>query len=385
MARIGKAFILARIGLGAAAAAGALTSASARAQISQSSLTLDGRTFAISPSELIRLTDLGRTVHSRNRGAQDSALAAARAVANSRDARYLLAIYQLEIGRLRQDDALRAQALDVLIPDRQTPSERLPAYLGLRGDIAFRGGDYAAASALWGRLAGLQPENPQTLVNLAQVRAAQQDAEGAIALIRRAIAAHRTGPSPEGWYRQWLTIAHNAHLLVQGAGAGHALVTAYPTPENWRFALVAYRQLAAPQGGAEIDLFRLMRAAGVLAHSDEYQRLTQLLLREGLAVEAKAVLDEGVSRGIVNGIEAPIPDIRREIDRALQPQRARPASAAPTDGAAVGYRLAVGLALAGRRPEAETALRAIAGGPSGDGRFYPDLALFWLDWLARSG
>jgi hypothetical protein len=376
---------LAPIGLAFAAAFGALAPVSAGAQLSQSSLTLDGRTFAVSPEELIRLTDLGRTVHSSNRAAQDSALAAARAAVNSTDARYLLAIYQLEIGRQRRDDALRAPALDLLIADRQTPQDRLPSYLGVRGDIAFRGGDYATASALWGRLVALQPGDPQATINLAQVRAAQRDAQGAVDLIRRAVAMPRTGPSPEGWLRQWLSIAHNAHLVGEGAAAGHALVTAYPTPENWRFALVAYRQLAAPQGGAEIDLLRLMRAAGVLAHSDEYQRLAQLLLRDGLPVEAKAVLDEGVSRGIVDGTAVPIPDIRREIERALQPQRPRAAAAAPADGAAAGYRLAVGLALAGHRPEAEAALRAIAGGPAGGGRFYPDLALFWLDWLARSG
>ena len=103
-----------------------------RAQLDPEQLTLDGTTFALSPDELDRLTALGGVVHTSDRGAQDRALAAARSIANSADARYVLAIYQLEIGRQRQDDALRAPALDVLIADRVTPRDRLASYLGVR-------------------------------------------------------------------------------------------------------------------------------------------------------------------------------------------------------------------------------------------------------------
>ena len=375
----------ARIGLVmlAVASASGVTLAPAGAQRMQSRMELNGRTFALSAIELDRLTDLGRVVHTLNRGAQDRALDAARSVANSPDARYLLALYQLEIGRQRQDDALRTPALDVLIAASDTPREKLVGYLASRGQIAYRAGDYATASSAWTRLAELQPDDPQTLMNLAQVRAAQSDAAGAADLIRRAIAANRTGPPSEIWYRQWLSITYNARLADQTVAAGRALVTAYPTTENWRQALVAFRQLAAPQDGAEIDLLRLMRVARTLVHADEYQRLTQLLLRANLPAEAKAVLDEGVERGIVEGFAGPIPDIRREIDRALEPQRRRPPASA--DGMTTSFRLAVGLALAGRRPEAEEALRAIADNRSGGGRWYPDLAGFWLLWLARAG
>jgi predicted Zn-dependent protease len=407
---MGQKARLARIALGMILIGGALSPGGA--QLGQSSLTLNGRTFSLSGIELDRLTALAGVVHTANRGAQDNALAAARSVANTPDARYVLAIYQLEIGRQRQDDALRAPALDVLIADRDTPRDRLVSYLAVRGDIALRNHDYPTASALWTRLRDLQPNDPQGLVNLAQVRAAQDDPAGAIGLIRDGIAAHRSGPSPEGWYRQWLTIAHNARLVDQGAAAAFALLASYPNPANWRFALVAYRQLAAPQEAAEIDLLRLIRTAGALAHSDEYQRLTQLLLHAGLAAEARAVLDEGVSRGIVDGTESPIPDIRREIDRAIQQPRAaasplitadtrfaegRFAEAAAAyqaalqparpDGAAVNLRLAVAFARAGRRAEAETILHNLAGGAEANepGRFYPDLARFWLLWLAQSG
>jgi tetratricopeptide (TPR) repeat protein len=368
------------IGLLAAASICAWVASPATAQIVQNRLELDGRTLRLEGVESTRLGDLAQVVHSANRAAQDSALEAARAAVRSPDGHYLLAVYQLEIGRQRHDDALRAPALDVLIADRNTPHDRLAGFLGVRGDIAFHGGDMATAASTWGRLLELRPTDPQAMMNLAQVRAAQQNAAGAIQLIRQAAVTFAGGPAPEIWYRQWLSIAFNGHLPAEGLDAGRALIAAYPTNANWRLALVAFRQLAAPQDAAEIDLLRLMRTAGVLVHQDEYQRLAQLLLHSGFPAEAKAVLDEGVSRGIVNGTAAPIPDIRREIDRALQ--HPQPASLAAATNER--FRAAAALAAAGRRTDAEAAFRAVAAGGEARGRWYPDLAGYWLLWLNRT-
>jgi tetratricopeptide (TPR) repeat protein len=409
--------------------AGAL--APAHAQIMDNRLTLYNRVLSISTLEQTRLQELQYVLRTSNRGAQDQALAAARSAANSPDARLLLAVYQLEIGRQRLDDGLRAPALDVLIANRDTPSRLLPGYLGLRGNIAFRNGDYATASSTLTRLAELQPNDPQVLFNLAQLRNAQHDSAAAMDLIGRAIAARQSAsqPAPEAWYRQWVAIAHDSRLVGEGAAAAQALVSFYPTPENWRFALVAYRQLGAPQESAEIDLLRLMRAVGAFARPAEYQRLAQLLKQTGLLGEARTVMDEGLSRGILNRTESPTPEIIAEIDRAIArqneppPRRRRaPVVAAPApapaptatsaadallsgghyadaaaayrallqrggaDSAMVNTRLGVALVLDGRRGEAEAAFRAAAGPPDAAPaqRLYPDLARFWLAWLTRS-
>ena len=173
--------------------------------------------------------------------------------------------------------------------------------MAVRGDIALRAGDLALASTLWTRAAELQPDNPQALMNLAQVRQAQGNPDGAAELIRRAIALGRQGQAaaPETWYRQWLSIAYNGRQTGQTAAAGQALLTAYPNAANWRFALVAYRQ-SLTQEAAEIDMLRLMRTARAFTQPAEYQRLAQLLIRAGLPAEARQTLDDGISRGIVD-------------------------------------------------------------------------------------
>jgi hypothetical protein len=335
-----------------------------------------------------RLGELGRLVRSGRSAEQDRALAAAEAVANSEDARYVLAIYQLEIGRLRRDDALRVRGLDGLIAHRGTPSDRLPGYLGMRGDIAFRGGDLATASAAWTRRAELEPDDPQALANLAQVRQAQDDDIGAIALIRRAVAlpAGGQGPDREVLYRQWLSIAYNAGLTEEGAAAAQALVAAYPSRDNWRLALVAYRQLASPTESAEIDLLRLMRAAGTFTAPAEYQRLAQLLMHAGRLEEGRAVLEDGLARGIVIMTTSPTPDILAEMDRRAADGAGAGASPPLPPGPAREVRMATDHALAGRRGAAEAGFRAVIGtaGPEA-ARWYADIARFWLSWLGRSG
>ena len=135
-----------------------------------------------------------------------------------------------------------------------------------------------------------------------------------------------------------------------------ALVAAYPTPANWRDALVAYRQLAAPQEAAEIDLLRLMRTAGALIRPAEYQRLAQLLLHAGFAAEGRAVLDEGIARGVVNRSEPPTPAISAEIDRAIARQPARRRFG---DGAVEPSRLISMVQGGSRKPSPITALAAV--------------------------
>ena len=191
--------------------------------------------------------------------------------------------------------------------------------------------------------------------------------------------APRGEPIPEIWHRQWLSVAFNGGLAEQTAAAGHALVEAHPSAENWRMALVAFRQAARTRDAAEIDLLRLMRAAGALRQDAEYQRLAQLLLHAGFVAEARATMEEGLSRGLLNRAFSPTPEIFAELERATLPQQpALPGAERPGTAA---VRRAHALFLAGDRAGAEAGFRTA---PSGQAdAFYADLARFWLAWLAQ--
>lgn len=368
--------------VGAAAVAMAAAAQAQVAQVPITTMTLEGRNLAVSAPELRALSDLNRA-RTMDRASQDRAIARAEQVANGADARYVLALYRLDIGQRRRDDALVARALDGLIGHAGTPPGKLASYLAMRGAIAFRRNDAAAAAADWARAAEMQPGDRQALMNLAQARSALGDVAGATDLIRRAIAAAPAGAAPEAWHRQWLSIAFNGRAEGPTVAAAQALVVAYPTASNWHLALDLYRQVAAPGGEAEIALLQLIRTASGLIQAAEYQRLAQLLLQAGDRAEAQAVLEEGVRRGVVRADEPPTPDILRAIARAPSPATPHPA---PRDPAAQAWREAAVALGQQDRARGRTLLRAIADAVPPP-RWYADMARFWLIRLdqPRSG
>lgn len=391
------------------------TSAPALAQARPSgTLEVNGRSLSVTAREMKALADVRKVLQDRNRAMQDKALAAAEQVAHGPDARHVLAAYRLEIANRRGDDAMRAQALDILIASDLTAPESLATYLSVRGGIAFQQGDIPRAKMLWARLAAIKPADPTLLANQAQVHLAENDAAGAIDLIRRAIAGQSAAGKlvPEGLYRQWLSIANQTKQAPAGFTAALALVRAYPSAQNWRDALVVHRQLTQPRGALEIDLLRLMRTTGALARPAEYQRLAQLLNQTGLAAEARKVIDEGLNRHILDPQDILTRQIGAEIDRTIPQERARidragagvPARAradsllgmARYDPAIALYRAATGtpsidageanlrlgmaLVFAGQRVKAETVFHVLSAQPGG----YGELANFWLVWLKHS-
>jgi hypothetical protein len=193
------------------------------------------------------------------------------------------------------------------------------------------------------------------------------------------------------------------------------LVAAYPSQENWRDAILVYRDLARPDAETAIDSWRLQRAAKALAGERDFLQYAQALSSSGLPAESKAVLDEGVSSKMVSTAKPAFKELiastgkRATTDRAGLKAKESAAMAAATGTAALaaadGYfaqgnyasaatlyraalqkgsvdanlvnnRLGIALALAGQRGEAETALRSVTGTRA-------ELAALWLTWLSR--
>jgi tetratricopeptide (TPR) repeat protein len=381
--------------------------------------------------ERASLAALQTAASGQDRPAQDAALAAARAAAHSADARYALAHLQFEIGRSRGDAAMQGQAADAMIESGLARPEEMPSLIANQASRAFYAGDVNRADALLARAVQLDPNNASLLADAAQIHTrialslsrarrtaeAQTAIETSIAYLQRAIEIQqRSGqPAPESWYQRGLDLAFDNRLGPQAAMLGRGLVGAYPNPVNWRDALLAMRELAPADPVTEIELRRLMRASESLGGERDYVETAEALNRAGLAGEAKAVLDEGVARGMLAASKPAVAALIVTSGRGATAGRAALAGlrtramAAATGAAAhsagdayygygqyaeaaelyraalqkggedaglVNLRLGASLALAGRRPEAEAALRAVAGPRA-------DLAAFWLAWLSR--
>ncbi|MBV9884542.1 MAG: hypothetical protein JO276_16155 [Sphingomonadaceae bacterium] len=394
-----------------------------------------GRPLTLSREEQAAIAALQTAAASPDRAAQDAALAAARTAARGADARYAIAHYQLEISRARGDYAAQAQAVDAIVDSGLATPEELPSLLANQLSRAYSANDMARVERLMARTVELQPNNVAALADYAQYKSrVRSPVTGAadrllsVSLFGRAIdAAEAAGrPAPESVYRRALTVAFDATQRINGAPPlapqvapqailfGQKLVAAYPTPVNWRDALLAYRDLAPSDPALALDIRRLMRAADALGGEREYLEFAGLLGTAGLHGEAKALLDEGVARGVLDpgkpAIAAAVAAATRQAAAgraALPGLRTRAAAGTGAQAVAAGdaffaygqypeaatlyaaalqkqgedpnlinSRLGAALALAGRGPEAAAALQAVTGPRA-------DLAHYWLTWLAH--
>jgi len=396
-------------------------------------LSAQGRSLNLARDERGPIAALQAATSGPDRAAQDAALAAARAAARSADARYAVAYFQLEIGRARGDRQMFTTAVDALVDSGLAPPDELASLLANQLSRAYSGGDMARSERLLARIIEVQPNNVEALADYAQFKArtnnratAAADRTLAVQLFARALAANQAAgrASTESLHRRALAVAYDGtrppfgltQLAPQAVAFGRALVAAYPTQLNWRDSLLVYRDLAAGDPALELDIRRLMRATSSLAGERDYLEFAQALDRAGFPGEAKAAFDEGVSSGMLDAAKPAVAQAVAAINRRaaadrpalarLHAQGSAPAATAQQaraaadahfaygqyaeaaalyqaalqkggeDNALIGSRLGASLALAGRRVEAEAALRAVTGPRS-------DLAGFWLAWLAR--
>lgn len=391
------------------------------------------RSLNLSREERDAILALQTAANGMDRAAQDAALATARARAQGMSARYAVAHYQFEIGRQRNDNALQMQGAQGMIDSGLATPEEAPGLVAYLAGRALAGRDASVTDRLIARLVELQPNNSAVLADYGQYTAIQlASARGpaaltvrtnAVSLFQRAFAADRAAgrASPESWYLRGLALAYDGtqppvsalSFRAPALAFAQQLVAAYPTPSNWHDALAIYRDLAGDPA-LDLDIRRLMRAAGVLTGERDYMEFATALAAARQIGEARAVIDEGLQRNMVEtariapALATSIAPRAVSTDRAALPglrTRAQGGTATQARAAAdnfyaygqyvdaaalyglalqkggedpnlINLRLGASLALAGRRPEAEAALRLVTGPRA-------DLAVFWLAWLSR--
>jgi tetratricopeptide (TPR) repeat protein len=371
----------------------------------------------LSREETATLRPLYDAVHTQDWAGANAALPAAQAGVQSPTGRYIVGQLILEIGRGTQSQQVQSQAVDAMLASGGAPAEVVPQLLAAQAGFALQAQNYAAAEPPLTRLVELNPNDVDRISQLAAVKVRLNKRPEAYTLYRRALelgGANGQHPS-ESLYRQALALAYEGRMVAPALELSRALVTAYPTPENWRTAFGIYRDLAGQSGGTDLDVGRLMRAAGVLTSERDYFQYAQAANRAGLPGEVKAVVEEGLGRNV---FQASAPDARAMLtsataqmaeDRAsLARLRTQALAAAEgriarrTGDALYGYgqyaeaaelyraalqkggedpglvnvRLGTALAAAGQRAEAEAAFRAVTGGDRAE------LARFWLLWLS---
>jgi tetratricopeptide (TPR) repeat protein len=379
-----------------------------------------GRTLNLNAQERAALVALEAAVRGTDRAAQDAALTAARGVVRGPDARYAFHGFQYNIARTRGDNQMALEAIEGLLASGQVPAAEQPGYLEAQYQLAVGTQQWPVAERAARRLLELRPNDADLLGNLASIRMQQGAREEGMQFLQRAIAAKQAAgqPIPANWLRFALRDAYDSRVpavRARSAGIARQLVTAAPTPENWRDALAILRETGQYDAGAQLDIWRLALQAGALGGERDYYDFANALNQGGYPAEAKAVLETGISRRMVNASRPEFRDLlalasgRVPADRADLPASQRTALAAATgtpalrtgdaflghgrytdaialyqaalqkggvDANVVNTRLGIAYALAGQRAQAEAAFRLVTGPRA-------EIAQFWLTWLAQ--
>jgi tetratricopeptide (TPR) repeat protein len=381
-----------------------------------------GQSISISASERAALQPVQTAITAKDWAAARAALPAAVAGVTSPGGRYAVGRFQLEIGLGTGNVAMQAQGLDNLIASGQVPAADLPIIYRNQAVLANNAGNKSKAEVAFAKVVELSPTDPEALISLAQIKNDLRKPNEAVALIVRAIDMKRsTGMTvDETWYKYALKLAFDGRsdptLRQASISLSRRLVSAYPTKENWRDALLIFRDTSGLDPAAELDVLRLMRASGALAGERDWFDLADGLYRSGNYAEARAVLDDGVAKRMIDPGKAAFAELirlntaRLNGDRASLAGEESKAMAAGNGALALkigdafyGYgengkaialyraalakggvdanlvttRLAMALLASGDRAGAESSFKTLTGTRG-------DLGAFWLAWLARA-
>lgn len=372
----------------------------------------------VSEAERAAILPLQAAVTAQDWAAAAAALPAAQAAATGPDAKFMVGNFQFRIGQGTSNEQLRSQGVDAMLASGGAPAENLRTLVGAQAGFAINAQNWPVAEQALTRYLEIDATDAERIRQLAEVKIRLNKYDEALALYQRLIQAGEASGqrASEDHYQRALAVARQVRSAEATAQLSNALLTHYPTQENWGTMLATYRQESGNNADLAIDIRRLMFAAGAFSRDADYIDFADKLLRAGLLGEAKTVLDQGVGRGLLRSgdttvqalsgsINSRLADDRAGLDasrtRALAASSGRDARIAGdnflgygryADAAAlyraaqqkggenadlVNLRLGIALALAGQRAEAETALRAVTGTRA-------PLANYWLLWLGRS-
>lgn len=222
--------------------------------------------------------------------------------------------FQLENGKLetkaggdqtiyRQGEATIVPLIDALIADPLTEKEVVARFLLRRGLIAYDSKKYAEAATFLIRSRDMGETNPDLPLQIVKAYIEGGNLEAGTVEMRKLLDAEKAAgkSSPEAYYDYIIPRLVNAGKTAEFISWSEEKLKAYPTPKNWR-SLVGYYGLFGKRADMfdkqqKIDMFRLLRANKALADLADYSQFALYLKDYGLFVEAKAVLDEGVSSG----------------------------------------------------------------------------------------
>ena len=353
-----------------------------------------------------------------NPAGADAAVAAAEAAATTPDDKFVAGQLRLQVGGALKNQAMQQKAVMAMLSSGSALGNNdLPKLNFYAGQFAYAANDFPRAIQYLTEADRLGYKTPEqdTYLLLAEANFKANNVPAGLAFVDKAVAGKQAagGKAPEAWYQRAASVAYKAKLNSESAKWTREQVRAYPTTQNWRSALVVYRDAGQRDANSNLDIFRLMRLTKSLAGERDYYEYSSMAIDRGLPGEAKSVVDEAFAVSAVPAGSRALTEIRGLANSKIAADQASLASserqaagavtgkvAAATADAYLGYgqdakaialyrtalgkggvdsdavntRLGIGLARSGDKAGARAAFTTVKGPRA-------DIAAFWLLWL----
>lgn len=274
-------------------------------------------------------------------------LSTAEAAATLPDDKYYAAQLRLQLSGKTNDTAMQTQAIDAMLASgSQLAATDLPKLHFYAGQNAYQAQNYTKAVSELTEAERLGFKGNDMLILLADANFKANQIPAGIAAADRAIQAKTAAgeKAPESWYARTASVAYKAKNMAEASRWTREQVRAYPTAQNWRSALVIYRDGSKLDGNVNLDLYRLMRSTKSLDGERDYFEYAALASERGLPGEAKAVIDEGTAAGKVPAGSRPLAELRTAANAKVAGDRASLATSERSSASASNGRLAANTA-----------------------------------------
>lgn len=276
-----------------------------------------------SPKATKAIIDLQTAVNAKDTANIPAKLAAAQAVATTKEDHYWIARMQLKAAVDSNDNAGAGTAIDAIAATGlMSKTDLASLYSGL-GGTAFNAKQYDAAAAAFQHQIALDPTDTTAIVNLAQSRVAGGHKAEGLAALQQAIQASNAGGKKvsEDVYKQAVGIAYEGNM-PNAYDLSRQWLAAYPNPDSWRNTIAIYRNQSHQDGEGTLDLLRLMQAANAIQKPTDYALYVNAALDQQNFNEAKAALDAGIAAHVVDPASADFHGMVAELKAKKMPTKA---------------------------------------------------------------
>ncbi len=338
------------------------------------------------------------------------------AVSKGPDEKYAAAALRLTLGQATKDTKLQYEGIVGMVTSGSAAEADAARLNFAAGQLAYQASNFEDSKRFLAESVRLGVQDVSARLLLAEANFKTGTIVEGLAALQTAVDAEKAAgrKAPVEWYGRGAGMAYKAKLGAETAKWTRAQVGAYPTPENWRSALVIYRDSNKLDNQTLIDLFRLMHDSKALAGERDFFEYASLATLSALPGEAKSVIEEGFASGAVSkssravserltDANARIPADKASVisDEKRAPGAADGRLAANTGSAFLAYgdnakaielfrlaqkkggidadtvntRLGIALARSGQKDAAREAFKAVTGAAR------KEIAEFWLLWL----